>query len=394
MADTIQLPSIWRPFAKWVQELVREELKNRGIGTRFVSGGSVHGAIPVSSLPAHSSTHQNAGGDEISVAGLSGELADPQPPKLTVKEADGAPSVANVSEIRLTNGKLTDVGGGVVSIDLTGDAGSPDAADVTYTPAVLTDWDGDADPGDVDEALDQLAERVDDLEGGGGAGAPTTAKYVTTAADAGLSAEVVIPGLAASADIAGAGGAGTAEEFDSGASPFAWSSAPDAEDVNTTIKSHLYLTVSDGTERLGTKAWSPAGALDARTKITIGQSEVSSSVAFGLLIADADASERVLLNLSNDPANQRIVVAANTYTSATYTQRGSSWYINANVVYLQITRDGSNNWRFWWSTNGLLWQLIATQSFTFTVAKIGFRLRGPTSAGVGYAGCDWLRTDV
>lgn len=43
--------------------------------------------------------------------------------------------------------------------------GAVDAADVTYTPAVLTDWDGDADPGNADDALDQLAERVDDLEG-------------------------------------------------------------------------------------------------------------------------------------------------------------------------------------------------------------------------------------
>ena len=42
---------------------------------------------------------------------------------------------------------------------------APDASVVTYTPAVLTDWDGDADPGDADNALDQLAERVDDLEG-------------------------------------------------------------------------------------------------------------------------------------------------------------------------------------------------------------------------------------
>lgn len=41
---------------------------------------------------------------------------------------------------------------------------SNDAADVTYTPNVLTDWDGDADPGNVDDALDQLAERVDDNE--------------------------------------------------------------------------------------------------------------------------------------------------------------------------------------------------------------------------------------
>lgn len=40
-----------------------------------------------------------------------------------------------------------------------------DAADTTYTPTTAADWDSDADPGDVDNALDQLAERVDDLEG-------------------------------------------------------------------------------------------------------------------------------------------------------------------------------------------------------------------------------------
>jgi len=39
-----------------------------------------------------------------------------------------------------------------------------DAGDLTYTPAVATDWDGDTDPGDMDDALDQLAERIDDTE--------------------------------------------------------------------------------------------------------------------------------------------------------------------------------------------------------------------------------------
>lgn len=48
-----------------------------------------------------------------------------------------------------------------------GSGGGGDASVVTYTPAVLTDWDGDADPGNVDGALDQLAERVDDIEGAG-----------------------------------------------------------------------------------------------------------------------------------------------------------------------------------------------------------------------------------
>lgn len=35
-----------------------------------------------------------------------------------------------------------------------------DAADVTYTPADATDWDADTDPGNVDDALDQLANRM------------------------------------------------------------------------------------------------------------------------------------------------------------------------------------------------------------------------------------------
>lgn len=50
--------------------------------------------------------------------------------------------------------------------DATG-GGSVDASAVTYTPLVNTDWDGDTDPGNVDDALDELAERVDDLENGG-----------------------------------------------------------------------------------------------------------------------------------------------------------------------------------------------------------------------------------
>ena len=49
-----------------------------------------------------------------------------------------------------------------------------DASFVGYTPAVLTDWIGDVDPGDVQEALDQLVERVSIIE---------TADAVTLTAD-------------------------------------------------------------------------------------------------------------------------------------------------------------------------------------------------------------------
>lgn len=39
-----------------------------------------------------------------------------------------------------------------------------DASDVTYTPTTVADWDGGVDPGNQDDANDQLAERVKDLE--------------------------------------------------------------------------------------------------------------------------------------------------------------------------------------------------------------------------------------
>jgi hypothetical protein len=65
--------------------------------------------------------------------------------------------------------------------------------DLAYTPAVAADWDGDADPGDVDDALDQLAERVDDLEG------------------------PILSGLATAQMVTGGASDGTASEFGDGA---------------------------------------------------------------------------------------------------------------------------------------------------------------------------------
>lgn len=53
------------------------------------------------------------------------------------------------------------------ALDVGGGGGAVDASSVTYTPTVNTDWDTDTDPGNVDDALDQLAERVDDLEAAG-----------------------------------------------------------------------------------------------------------------------------------------------------------------------------------------------------------------------------------
>jgi hypothetical protein len=49
-----------------------------------------------------------------------------------------------------------------------GTLGATDAANVTYTPSTNADWNGSADPGDVNDALDQLADRAAILEAAGG----------------------------------------------------------------------------------------------------------------------------------------------------------------------------------------------------------------------------------
>lgn len=59
---------------------------------------------------------------------------------------------------------------------------APDASVVTYTPLDNTDWDSSADPGDVDDALDQLADRVKILEGGTG----TVTSVAFTASPSGI----------------------------------------------------------------------------------------------------------------------------------------------------------------------------------------------------------------
>lgn len=229
---------------------------------------------------------------------------------------------------------------------------------------------------------------------GSSAGAPADAEYLASATNGTLSAEVIIPGLAGSADIAGAGGAGVAYEFDSGASPLTWSAAVDTENVDSTVKSCLYVQDNGAAETLGTYSWSPAGAFDIRCKISMG-AEVGTSASVpscGLTVGDSSMANRVMVAFEYTGASDRFQVSAYTYAASTFTQRGATNSGLSNSVYLRIVRDGSNNNSFYWSADGITWTLIATQAFTFTAAKAGFRLT-PSSLVTNVA-VDWIRSDV
>lgn len=228
-------------------------------------------------------------------------------------------------------------------------------------------------------------------QGGGTGGAPSSAKYVTTEADGTLSAEVIISGLAGSADIDGIGGGGFAHEFNSGASPLTWSAAVDTENVNSTVKGHLYIQDNGASETLGTLSYSPAGAFDLRCKMSLG-SELGTSAslpACGLVVGDSAMNNRGMILFYFSGTNDRFQVDAYTFASSTYTQRGASNLGMGSTVYLRITRDGSNNLSFYWSSDGILWNLIATQALTFTAAKAGLRL-APASIVTNVA-VDWIR---
>lgn len=73
----------------------------------------------------HSARHENGGADELSVAGLSGELADPQPTNATKVDS----GVATDGQI------LTADGAGGAGWEDAPAGGAVDAADVTFTPA-------------------------------------------------------------------------------------------------------------------------------------------------------------------------------------------------------------------------------------------------------------------
>jgi hypothetical protein len=202
------------------------------------------------------------------------------------------------------------------------------------------------------------------------------------------------------ADRAGVGGAGTSEEWDSTTTGLTWSpSSPTTVDSNTTAAGHLYISnQADATERIGTKAWVPgAGAFDAR----LGKSMISTDTSVAAVVAncalhigDATNANRVSLHVSYAFNTQVTTILAFTYTASTYTQRGSTVTVPSGLpYYLRITRDGSNNVSYYWSLNGILWNFIVTQSFTLTIANIGIRTVGNTTA-VFQAAADWMRTSV
>lgn len=84
---------------------------------------------------------------------------------------------AELMNLKRRMARSTDGAGNIIPSAIGGPAGSidhgqlaglgdidHDAAAISFTPTTAGDWDGGTDPGDLNDAVDQLAERVFDLE--------------------------------------------------------------------------------------------------------------------------------------------------------------------------------------------------------------------------------------
>ena len=83
------------------------------------AGGCVIGAVPASTPAAHASSHENGGADEINVAGLSGELADEQPPKTHTHPTSDVVS-GTFADARIAESNVTQHEGAIDHDALTG----------------------------------------------------------------------------------------------------------------------------------------------------------------------------------------------------------------------------------------------------------------------------------
>lgn len=203
--------------------------------------------------------------------------------------------------------------------------------------------------------------------------------------------DAVIPGLAGSADIAGAGGAGTSEEYDTTTTGITWDSAPDTVNSDTTVKSHLYIEDNDNTEKIGTKAWTPGAVdFDVRAKMSIGGHE-GGNASFGLYLLNSDNSKRVLIQFLHYAGGSSATEIRSYDYDGAFTLRNTTVW-GANAAYFRIVRVGGTI-EWYYSSDGLTWSRATTLTFTITVTKVGYRVISGAS-GIMKGTVDWLRTSV
>lgn len=275
---------------------------------------------------------------------------------LEVKEADGSPDVTGVTQIIVTDGTLTDNGGGSVSIDI----------------------------------------------GTGGSGASTADHFIVGQGgegDSDLSNKVIIPGLSASPDIRVAGA--NDWEFDSstttGWSSFAGGGAT-TFDFDTTVKSHAYVkcATNGSADKFGgiihaapSVGYTMTAKMTDRTPGTLGNWP-------GIFVSDSAtaAGQSVMIGSyesggAGSLGYVRGYSFSNLQAPGFTTDSGNKFWCTA-PLYLRIKVTAANNIDVLASYNGLIWFTVhAGYSNMSTAAYFGICIDSFSTAVE--AVFDWIR---
>lgn len=226
-------------------------------------------------------------------------------------------------------------------------------------------------------------------------GAPTTAKYVTTAADGTLSAEVAIPSLGASADrLVGAGGA--SDEYNSATLDAAWTETTvgsTTSDIDTTWKSHYY--------------WKGDGSADQSRSLErtlsslagVALSVTASARLPGAGHNDANLTAGIYLDKDGTGTDWAAVTLAarlirlQQRVASVSTDFGTYSIPNCTSILLHIQRTTGNLWSVWYSFEGMPWIRVITNSQAQNVGKLKLIMRNNNTGLPTQQGWDWVRQD-
>lgn len=238
-----------------------------------------------------------------------------------------------------------------------------------------------------------------------GGGAPYS---VLGTADPSTPSGIVISTLLASPDKIGQWGNAVYEFNDTG-TVFSWHPiVPGRLDSHRTFMSHLYINYTGSVGDFGTVALTITGGFDARMKISsMGVNATGTSLingaGVGLYLADSAEANSMYLMISEDSTNNRRnegiqITGSNTPGNYTLTQFSfplqttGPYYVRIlKGTYPGLPGNVIDRFRYYVSTDGMLWRELGEFAKPLAVGKIGIFLQGNANGGNYEVAIDWIR---
>lgn len=231
-------------------------------------------------------------------------------------------------------------------------------------------------------------------------------RVVTTAAEATLPDDIVIPGWAAHPDRVPFSPSANDEEFDAALSG-AWTTHNGGTiavlDADSTFPSHLYIEAVAGTTsdlQLVTKP-APAMPFTMTAKVAFALNNLEASNQFGAMgISIAESSPGEVMNLMT-PSNQLLQnynvevshwLTPTSYDTSPFFNPASSGYSGHAPAYLRMVVASSSDVSYYFSFDGLLWIARALNHDPgFTIGRVGLMLNRSVNNALTAAAFDWIR---